>query len=153
MSYNIFIHADPEFENIEHDIKKVANATLSYLNAPDGDLALVLTDDEGIQKLNREYAGVDRPTDVLSFSDGEPDLDTGRMYYGDVVLSIPCADRQAKHSGHTLGDELSLLITHGVLHLLGFEHEDEEDRQKMWSVQDEILTQVGSNIASPRQIK
>ena len=151
MRYNIFIHADPDFEHIDHDMEKVAHATLSYLNAPDGDLTLVLTDDAGIQKLNREFVGIDRPTDVLSFINGEPDPDTGRMYFGDVVLSIPSADRQAKQSGHSLGDELNLLITHGVLHLLGFEHEEEEDRKKMWSVQDQITTQVGSKIASPGQ--
>jgi probable rRNA maturation factor len=149
MSYRIFVHADSDFSNLDYDLGKVADTALSYLEAPDGDLTLVLTNDEGIQDLNREFAGINLPTDVLSFSDGETDIETNRMYYGDVILSIPFAERQARLAGHSLQDELTLLITHGVLHLLGFEHSEENSRQKMWSIQDEILHHLGSGILSP----
>ena len=130
-------------------MEKAAYATLSFLATPDGELTLAFTDDESIQELNRQFAGINRPTDVLSFPNWDTDIETGRNYYGDVVISIPFAERQAKEAGHPLRDELTLLITHGVLHLLGFEHEEEDDRHKMWSIQDEILTQLGISIASP----
>jgi probable rRNA maturation factor len=149
MSYKIFIHADPNYTNIIHDLEKVANATLSFLNMPSGNLTLAFTDNDHIQKLNKQFAGMDHPTDVLSFPDGETDLETGEIYYGDVVISIPFAERQAKEAGHSTRNELTLLIAHGVLHLLGFEHKEEDDRRKMWSVQDEILTKLGSEITSP----
>jgi probable rRNA maturation factor len=152
MSYKIFVHADPDFNNIKHDLSRVADTTLSYLETPDGDLTLVLTNDEGIQDLNREFAGIDLPTDVLSFSDGETDIETNRIYYGDVILSIPYAERQARLVGNSLGDELTLLVIHGVLHLLGFDHSKENNHQKMWSIQDEILKQLGSGIVSPREL-
>jgi probable rRNA maturation factor len=71
------------------------------------------------------------------------------MYYGDVILSMPIAEQQAREAGHPLRDELTLLIVHGVLHLLGFDHSGEDDRHKMWSIQDEILSQLGCKIASP----
>ncbi len=151
MSYEIFIHTDPNYEMIVQDLKKVADATLSHLNAATGDLTLAFTDDKSVQKLNREFAGVNHPTDVLSFSNGDTDTETGKIYYGDVVLSVPIAERQATEAGHSLRDELTLLIIHGVLHLLGFEHSEEEDQQKMWAIQDEVLTHLGSKIKSPRQ--
>ena len=149
MSYKIFIHADPDHKHILHDLEKVAHATLSFFDIPGGHLTLAFTDDDHIQELNKEFAGVDHPTDVLSFPDGDTDLETGEIYYGDVVISIPYAERQAKEAGHPLRSELTLLIIHGILHLLGFNHEEEDERRKMWSVQDEILTQLGSEIASP----
>jgi probable rRNA maturation factor len=150
MSYKISIHADPNFRNMDHDLEKVAKTTLSYLDTPEGDLTIVLTNDEGIQDLNREFAGINQPTDVLSFPSGETDIETNRIYYGDVIVSIPFAERQARRERHSLEDELKLLIIHGVLHLLGFGHTEEDGRQKMWSIQDEILKQLGSEIESPR---
>jgi probable rRNA maturation factor len=149
MSYQIFVRADPKYKKIIHSLEKTAHATLSFLDMPDGDLTLVFTDDKRVQELNKKFAGIDHSTDVLSFPEGEPDVETGKIYYGDVVISIPTAERQAKEAGHSLKDELTLLITHGTLHLLGFEHEEENDRRKMWSVQDEILAQLGCEIASP----
>jgi probable rRNA maturation factor len=149
MSHKVLIYADPDHKNVLHDLEKVAYTTLSVLDVPSGHLTLAFTDDDHIRELNREFAGVDQPTDVLSFPNNDTDLETGEMYYGDVVISIPYAERQAKEAGHPLRSELTLLIIHGVLHLFGFEHEEEEDRRKMWSVQDEILTQLGIEIVSP----
>jgi probable rRNA maturation factor len=150
MKYEIFIHSDPDDEMTVQDLEKVADATLTYLNAPEGDLTLVFTDVRTIQNLNRDFAGENRPTDVLSFSNGDTDTETGKIYYGDVVLSIPIAERQAKEAGHSLREELTLLIIHGVLHILGFDHLEKDDQQMMWSIQDEILSRLGSKIVSPR---
>lgn len=83
-----------------------------------------MTDDSEIHQLNREYRGVDRPTDVLSFSQQEggfpsvaPDL------LGDVVISVDAAKKQAGEQGHSLEEELFILLAHGILHLLGYDHE------------------------------
>lgn len=150
MNYEVFIHIDPTYQNKIHDLDKVATATLSYLDAAPGDITLVFTGNKTIQKLNKEFMGVDQSTDVLSFPNGEQDIETARMYYGDIVLSIPVAEGQAKEAGHSLKEELTLLIVHGILHLMGFDHSNQDDRQRMWFVQDEILNLLGCEIESPR---
>ena len=112
-----------------------------------GELALVITDDQGIQELNRDFLGHDAPTDVLSFGTRE---DSGPFvtapeaggYLGDVIVSLPRATAQAAEMGHPLQQELDLLIVHGVLHLLGYDHASEEDKAHMWSRQDAILEEV-----------
>jgi probable rRNA maturation factor len=102
-------------------------------------LSVVITGDSRLQDLNREYLGIDQPTDVLAFPSGEIDPDTGHLYLGDVLISYPQAERQAAAGGQQLEDELRLLVVHGVLHLLGFDHADPQERQRMWTVQDAIL--------------
>jgi probable rRNA maturation factor len=93
--------------------------------------------------MNRSYAGTDSSTDVLSFADGEADPDSGRVYFGDVVICVPMAAAQARRADHPLVDELSLLTIHGVLHLLGHDHSQRVERQRMWAAQAEILSQLG----------
>ncbi len=108
-----------------------------------GELTVVLTGDERLHELNREYLGIDAPTDVLSFAASEIDPDTHKAYLGDVLISVPRAEAQARAAGHSLEAEVQLLVVHGVLHLLGYDHADEAQRSRMWSVQDEILESVG----------
>lgn len=97
---------------------------------------VLLTDDEGIRKLNREFRNTDKPTDVLSFpmfalSPGEPlrkedaDPETGRLPLGDIAISVPRAREQAAEYGHTVSREVGFLTVHSVLHLLGYDHTDE----------------------------
>ena len=114
----------------------------------DMDLSVVLTDNRRLHKLNRDYLGVDAPTDVLSFpaseSDGsEIDPETGARYIGDILISVPYAAKGAKQAGHPLESELQLLVVHGVLHLLGHDHAKPKEKTKMWKAQAEILTQLG----------
>jgi probable rRNA maturation factor len=109
---------------------------------------LVLTNDAQIQKLNRRFRGEDHVTDVLSFPEDEPDLETGQRYLGDVVISLQRARAQAKAGGHSLQAELQLLAVHGVLHLLGFDHGEAAEREAMWAAQDKILTALGSPLRS-----
>ena len=90
-------------------------------------ISVVLTDNRRLRKLNRDYLGIDAPTDVLSFpaseSDGsEIDPETGARYIGDILISIERAGEQATAGGHPLEAELQLLIVHGILHLLGHDH-------------------------------
>ena len=121
-----------------------------YAGAPVGaDLSLVLTDDAQLRQLNRQYLGIDSPTDVLSFPAGETDPETDLIYLGDVLISYQRAQVQAAAGGHPVEDELQLLVVHGVLHLLGFDHAEETEKVKMWAEQSAILSQLGCSITSP----
>jgi probable rRNA maturation factor len=123
-------------------LEQAARAALDHQSA-DGDLTLVLTDDEQLRLLNRDYRGVDAPTDVLSFPASETDPETGRRYLGDILVSISRAETQARAAGHPLVDEARLLVVHGVLHLLGHDHAEVEEKAKMWKAQSTILDSLG----------
>jgi len=109
------------------------------------EVSLLLTDDDEIQRLNRIYRNIDTPTDVLAFSliEGSEDsylpeeIDTYLL--GDIIISTETAERQAKHLEHSFQYELSVLIIHGFLHLLGFDHVSKEDAEKMQFLENKIL--------------
>jgi probable rRNA maturation factor len=137
----------PSFED-EIDparVERVACAVLEIESvSSDAMLSVVITDDGEIQSLNRQFRGIDAPTDVLSFADDAPDgsFVTGAgepPYLGDVVVAYPRAEEQAAAQGHSVDDELRLLIVHGVLHLLGYDHAMPKDEAAMWSRQETIL--------------
>lgn len=112
----------------------------------DGDLTIVLSDDAHLQALNRQFLGIDAPTDVLSFTGGDADPETGVDYLGDVIISYPRARLQASAGGHPLEEELQLLVVHGVLHLLGYDHADEQQKDEMWAVQAQVLESLGCSL-------
>lgn len=122
---------------------------------PDGSLerveiSVVLADDALVQSLNRQYRGQDKPTNVLSFAalDGEEDLPPdGPLLLGDVVLAFETTSREAEAEAKTLGDHLSHLLVHGVLHLLGYDHLEEADADEMEEQERVILANLG--IADP----
>ena len=87
--------------------------------------------------------GVDGPTDVLSFPSDEIDPETGNRYLGDILISVQRAAAQAQIPGHPVESEVQLLIVHGVLHLMGHDHAEPEEKARMWKAQTEILTQLG----------
>jgi probable rRNA maturation factor len=105
---------------------------LSAVQMPDGELSIVLTDDDQIQKLNRDYRGKDRPTDVLAFSMREGDFSrlAGDLL-GDVIVSVPYARKQAVSRKRTVLDEVTMLLAHGLLHLLGWDHDTAAKEKKM----------------------
>jgi probable rRNA maturation factor len=107
------------------------------------DMTIVLTDDEQLHKLNREYLGVDAPTDVLSFPAAEEDPETGTPYLGDILISIPRAKQQAETAGHSVEDEVQLLVVHGTLHLLGHDHAEAAEKARMWKAQAEVMSGLG----------
>jgi probable rRNA maturation factor len=118
-------------------------ATLQHAERP-GEVTVVITDDEGIRELNRDFMGEDEATDVLSFpaqEDGGPFIAAPGSddYLGDVVISYTRAAAQALEQEHPLERELDLLAVHGVLHLLGYDHAEPEEKAEMWAQQDEIL--------------
>jgi len=115
--------------------------------APPYEVSLVFTDSETVQQLNRDYRGVDEPTDVLAFymlpqkgADSSfalpPD---GVTRLGEVIISYPQAVAQAREQGHSPERELALLIIHGILHLLGYDHEEPEEESKMREREIELL--------------
>lgn len=115
------------------------------------ELSLLVTDDEQLRELNRKYLDVDAATDVLSFPAGEVDPDSQAYYLGDVALSLPRAEAQAAAGGHTLEAELQLLVVHGVLHLLGYDHTEAVGKQAMWEKQAGLLSRLGSPLTFPRE--
>jgi probable rRNA maturation factor len=113
------------------------------------DMSIVIGNDDLLQNLNLKYRKTDATTDVLSFPSGEIDPDTSMLYLGDVVISLPRAQDQAAAEGHPLAEELQLLVVHGTLHLLGYDHEETKDKKKMQVTQDAILKQLGLGLKSP----
>ncbi len=125
-------------------VERAAAATLEQQSASaEDDLTVVLTDDEQLQDLNREFRDIDAPTDVLSFPSSEADPETGRRYLGDVLISVQRAEEQAAAGGHPLEAEIQLLVVHGVLHLLGHDHAEDEEKARMWAAQTEVLARLG----------
>jgi len=109
----------------------------------DAEITIVLTDDAQLHELNREYLGVDAPTDVLSFPASETDPETGAPYLGDILISIPRAREQAQAAGHPVEAEVQLLVVHGTLHLLGYDHAEAEEKARMWNAQAEVMSRLG----------
>lgn len=116
------------------------------------ELTVVITGDATVRRLNRTYRGIDAPTDVLAFgsegADGFVIPSLAIRYLGDVIISLPRAEAQARDAGHSVIAELLLLTVHGVLHLLGHNHAEPDEKAAMWSAQREILRELEkSNLA------
>lgn len=124
----------------------------------EGEVALTFVDDEAIHQLNREYRGIDRPTDVLSFAMNESldeeldivyeleqgdEMDSPLNMLGDIIISVDRAQMQSEEYGHSLKREIGFLFLHGFLHLLGYDHQDDASEAEMMGKQEAILTQVG----------
>ena len=138
-------------------IQRAISAALREEKVPDDcEVSVLLTDNEGIHELNRDYRGVDRPTDVLSFpanelSPGEFDADlcerdpeTGRVFLGDMAISLEKCEAQAEKFGHSFERELMYLTVHSTLHLLGYDHVDEaEMKRQMRGREDVIMSRLG----------
>lgn len=154
---NISLGIDPEKE-----AKSIIEFALDELECPyETEINLILTDNPGIHELNREYRGIDRPTDVLSFPlvdyetpgvfpDGIEDraedyfnLDTGELMLGDIIISAEKVLEQAEEYGHSVKREFTFLIVHSILHLFGYDHMEDEERKVMEELQEKILDKAG----------
>ncbi|ADG05532.1 rRNA maturation RNase YbeY [Kyrpidia tusciae] len=140
------------------DVERLLSAVLEEAASREGveaaEVSVVLVDDERIHELNRDYRGVDRPTDVLSFAmregEGEPvQTEEGRELLGDIVISVETAERQANQYGHSLRRELAFLAVHGFLHLLGYDHQSPEQERVMFGKQEEVLSALGLMRGNP----
>ncbi len=104
--------------------RKQLATLLQSCGIPDAELSILFTGDRAMRSLNRRYRGIDRTTDVLSFSQREGQFaDIRPDILGDIVISIPTAVRQAREQNHSLSQEIERLLVHGLLHLLGYDHE------------------------------
>lgn len=138
-----------KIDNLSPDIAEplVENAALEALrhqSAPeDFELTIVLADDAQLHELNKEFLHVDAPTDVLSFPSDQTDPETGSRYLGDILISVERAAAQAAAAGHAAEAEVQLLVVHGVLHVMGHDHAEAEEKAIMWQAQAEILSKLG----------
>jgi len=134
------IHVESSYPIPDELLERAARAVLEHESeSQDGELSIVLTDEARLQELNRDYLGIDAPTDVLSFPASETDPQTGAPYIGDILISVPRARSQAEAAGHPVESEIQLLVVHGMLHLLGYDHAEPEEKASMWKVQAEVL--------------
>jgi probable rRNA maturation factor len=119
-------------------VRAIAERMLRFIERDSAELSILLTDDAYIRTLNRDHRGKDRATDVLAFAQeeetaGEPELPgaaPGELL-GDVVISLDTAARQARSRRRALLDEVSFLLAHGILHLVGYDHQDDEEEARM----------------------
>jgi len=129
---------------IHKTIRKAAKATLETVHpGQNHSVSILVCEDEQIQELNKTYRGVDRPTDVLSFSDVYSLPGSMITHIGDIVISFPTAYKQSQASGNSIESEVSLLTIHGVLHLLGFDHLFADEKRRMWDIQNSMLESLG----------
>jgi probable rRNA maturation factor len=132
----LFPFADEDY------LYRAANIALQSLELNSVSVTISLEGNNRIRELNRQFRGLDEPTDVLSFESGEIDPETGDLYMGDVVISLPKVREQARQAGHAVRDELALMVVHGILHLNGYGHDNQEAEKEMFSLQNEILSRV-----------
>jgi len=115
-----------------------------YMNIKDAVMSIIIVDNKEIHKINKEYRNIDRETDVISFAleEGET-FDEPYRTLGDIYISIDKVYEQAKEYGHSVKRELFFLVTHGFLHLLGYDHMKKEDEEVMFPLQEKILDNYG----------
>lgn len=132
---------DDAFDGFEKYLKPLLKKTLNKTNFDiSANVSIVLMDDASIKTYNKTYRNIDRTTDVLSFVDGE--TFEGVVSLGDILISTETCKKQAEAYGHSLKREFLFLVTHGYLHLLGYDHMNEEDEKEMLDLQKEILDDV-----------
>lgn len=140
----------PPPADIEQLIESCTRAALEEEEiSEDAQVSVTLVDNEAIREINREHRNIDSATDVLSFPLGDDDSfdtdpDTGAILLGDIVISLERAAEQAREYGHSFRREVAFLITHSLFHLLGYDHVDsEEDEKLMFGKQEKVLEALG----------
>lgn len=126
-------------------LKKVIKRTLKYEGVKIVCFSIIFVNEKEIQEINKEYRGIDKVTDVISFAleDNSNIVYNNIRVLGDIYICIPRMLEQASSYGHSLKRELSFLTVHGLLHLLGYDHMEKEDEEKMFALQELILNEEG----------
>lgn len=144
-----------ETGDIGEDIGQLVTALLQHAIKEEGltgetEVSITFMSDEDIQEVNKEYRGIDAPTDVISFAleelaEGEVAIIVEGMptILGDIIIAVPTARRQAEDYGHSFKREIGFLALHGLLHLLGYDHMTADEEKKMFSRQEAILQSFG----------
>jgi probable rRNA maturation factor len=157
MEINVLIEEGIEVEPDTEWLQGIIEKTLASENVRTAvEISLLMTGQDRIRELNREYRGKDGPTDVLSFSMSEQPQEVedtafivppdGLLHLGEVIVSYPQAVIQAQEHGHSVKRELAILIVHGVLHILGYDHDKPEIEPAMVAREKEILTRLKKEI-------
>ena len=148
----IILSSMPENLEIDVDIvdtvRRAAYKVGELYGLDNAEVSITFTDNKHIHEINREYRKVDRPTDVISFAlneGDEPLIEGGAPInvLGDIIISVEKAVEQAKDYGHSVEREVAFLTVHGMLHLLGYDHMEEEDRKEMRQEEDFVMEKLG----------
>ena len=140
-SISIFNQTDREIEELK-TVEDVLKSAVKKENLVNTTFNLIIVDNEYIHELNKNYRHIDRETDVITFALEDDDslvMPTDERILGDIYISIDKAISQAEEYGHSLRREMCFLFTHGILHLLGYDHMTDEQEKEMFGLQDEIL--------------
>ena len=143
----IFNETSEEIKEIE-TVKRLMDYSTKYEGVENVSFNIIIVDNNRIHEINKEYRGVDRPTDVVSFALEEeafPTIEGDIRTLGDIYISIEKAREQALEYGHSFEREISFLALHGLLHLLGYDHMEKEEEKIMFEKQDKILNDFGIN--------
>ena len=125
-------------------MRKQVTKIFAVLGFQTQEVSITFASDIFVRRLNKKYRGIDRPTDVLAFAMQEGEwTEIQPQLLGDVVISVDTAKRQALEMGHSLEKELAILLIHGILHLAGYDHIQEEDARKMRAMENTILKAIG----------
>lgn len=136
--------SEKKWNRYRHDFEMIVQRASGIIEIPEGGcLSVIYVDPEQIHEINKEYRGIDRPTDVISFAlmDEEDDYEVKEEenQLGDIFINVRAISDQAVEYGHSLRREVCFLFTHGLLHLLGYDHMNEKEEKEMFALQDEIL--------------
>jgi probable rRNA maturation factor len=145
MEITIYNRTNEDVQGYQALFEKIGAAAEKQLHLSQTcEISVTFVRSAAIHKINRDYRGIDRPTDVISFAiNDSPDLiDDGEKDLGDLFININYARRQAKEYGHSLKREVCFLFTHGLLHCLGYDHMKPEDEKVMFSLQEKILDPI-----------
>lgn len=147
--YAVALHIEPAFARRvrRRPLLALARRALAAEGVPTpAELSVVVSDEQTVRELNRRYRGVDAPTDVLSFglerADGFVTPPGSARQLGEIIISYPTARRQAEEAGHGIDEELAHLLVHGVLHLLGYDHESPQEARAMRAREETLLGQA-----------
>ena len=143
--------AEKGYRQYQSALLKAVRLLLDRVNPGVVELTILLSDNEAIRELNQRFMGIDEATDVLSFPIGDQNPETGEIYLGDVVISVPLAEEQSRQRAHSLEAELVLLAVHGTLHLLGYDHMGPAERKRMFEIQAETLQELGYRGVEPSE--
>ena len=144
VNYEIFNETKKDIKEIK-SIKKAIDVACKHENIDNAIFNIIIVDNTYIHELNKNYRGIDRPTDVITFAleDDDKSITYDVRVLGDIYISIDKAIEQAKEYGHSLERELSFLAVHGFLHLLKYDHMNKHDEEIMFSKQEVILNEAG----------
>ena len=145
-TYNIFNETDEDISKFTDTLNGVLEYALKYEKVDNAEFNIIFVSSDKIHEINREYRGVDRVTDVISFAlEDSMDIELDHRLLGDIYICLERAHDQAVEYGHSFLREVCFLSVHGLLHLLGYDHMNKEDEKEMFHLQEELLSEYEIN--------